>query len=156
MIDGMIARFQNHLWFWRKVDMRANDECWLWLPSKDRAGYGSVRIPKKLYYFKSAQVASRVAYYISHFSDPFPLMEADRAGERAWDVHHDCENTICCNPFHLRLIPHSENVALGFKKALHRKRSYTNFILAYSHHLPKEVNEHEISSDEHWDWRNNI
>ncbi len=154
MIDGMIERFQNHLWFWRKVDMRAEDECWPWLASTTaNGGYGNVRVPRKLYYFKNPQIASRVAYYIAHFNDPFPLMENDRDGlGEPWDVHHDCENPICCNPLHLRLIPHSENVQLGWDESLKiNERSYPNFILAYPHLFPRV-----IEKNEHWDWRNNI
>ena len=163
MIDNLndiIKRFHNHLWFWRKVDMRGYDECWPWLAGCVRGGHGNVRVPRKLYYFKNPQIASRVAYYISYFKDPFPRMEADREGlGEPWDVHHECDNPPCCNPFHLLLITHSENVSLGWAKSpnrIKRGRSYRNFILTYSHHLPKAVEEHEISSDEHWDWRNNI
>jgi len=110
----MIERFKDHLWFWRKVDMREADECWPWLAGKGQAGYGHVRVPRKLYYFEHPQTASRVAYYISYFDDPFHLMEADRSRDEPWDVHHNCEKPICCNPLHLQSISHSENVSLGF------------------------------------------
>ena len=117
----MIERFQNHLWFWRKVDMREDDECWPWLASTTPGGHGNVRVPRKLYFFKNPQIASRVAYYISYFSDPFPLMETDRSRDEPWDVHHECENPICCNPLHLRSMPHGENVSLGWEKSPKRK-----------------------------------
>lgn len=145
----MIDRFKKHLWFWRKVDMREADECWPWLAGINQAGYGSVRVPRKLYYFTNPQTASRVAYYISHFSDPFILMENDREGlGEPWDIHHDCENPVCCNPLHLRLITHGENVQLGWKKSPKGKRGkvrYQQLFLTYPHFLPNVIHRREIA-----------
>jgi len=136
--------------------MRGYDECWPWLAGVTTdGGYGQVRVPRRLYYFKNPQTASRVAYYISHFNDPFSLMEADRDGEEPWVVHHECENPICCNPLHLRVLPNREHLFSHHRKRL-VKLSYPSFILAYSHHLPKDVDIYEVSPDEHWDWRNKV
>ena len=69
------------------------DACWPWTASKRRKGYGRIRIGGPAF------VASRVAYLIGFDVDPGSLL-----------VLHRCDNPPCCNPAHLFLGTHQENM----------------------------------------------
>jgi hypothetical protein len=73
--------------FWAKVDIRGEDECWLWKFGKFPSGYGQFWIRNTSVY------ASRIAYCIENSLDPFEIEE--------W-VLHSCDVRPCCNPKHLR------------------------------------------------------
>jgi hypothetical protein len=81
--------------FWPKVDMRGDDECWPWLGYRDRRGYGKIR-PKQ----SNSTKAHRVAWMLRYGSIPDGLC-----------VLHHCDNPPCCNPHHLFLGTHLDNVA---------------------------------------------
>lgn len=89
--------------FWKKVDRRSNDECWPWLAALDSHGYGQVG-------FKRTTLRShRVAFHL--FFGPFAL---------ELSCCHKCDNPKCCNPFHLFLGSHKENMQDMFKKKRRR------------------------------------
>lgn len=73
--------------FWRKVDIRSQEECWNWLGAKASFGYGEVVVEGV------RKRAHRVAYELSSGEtlNPFP----------ADNVLHHCDNPLCCNPSHL-------------------------------------------------------
>lgn len=72
--------------FWNKVAIKGDRECWEWQGAKKPKGYGNVRINK------DDLIAHRVAWTLAHF--PIP---------DGYFVCHACDNPSCCNPNHLML-----------------------------------------------------
>ena len=69
--------------FWTKVTARPGDQCWEWQGTRDRTGYGVVRLDGRLL------KAHRVAWLLVHGAAP---------GPRLW---HRCDNPACVRPGHL-------------------------------------------------------
>lgn len=86
--------------FWSKVDIKDNkDECWNWLASTDYVGYGHFNINDY-----DDTLAHRVAYIICRSNIPDDKI-----------VTHQCNNPSCCNPDHLQLGTHSENIQYSLR-----------------------------------------
>jgi hypothetical protein len=94
--------------FWRKVDRRGPDECWPWLAGKFKTGYGGIRIGDR------SVKAHRVALELT-LGEPLPALE----------VCHRCDNKVCCNPGHLFLGTHRDNMEDLARKLLHPNRKLT-------------------------------
>ena len=70
--------------FWAKVAVGRPDECWLWLATTDRTGYGRFRLRDPRRYVG----AHRYAYFLTQGCWP--------------DIcRHTCDTPACCNPGHL-------------------------------------------------------
>lgn len=88
--------------FWRKVDRRGDDECWLWRGTKNLDGYGRFSLD-------GAKVAAhRFAYEL--FVGPIP--------EGAL-IRHTCDDPACVNPAHHIPGTNAENM----RDMVERKRS---------------------------------
>lgn len=78
--------------FWQYVEVGGADECWPWRGAK-RGEYGCVRADG------SNKAAHRVAYEIKVGKIPDGL-----------ELRHSCDNPPCCNPVHLLIGTHTDNM----------------------------------------------
>lgn len=80
--------------FWARVTIGSKEKCWPWTGAIYKStGYGQVQFAGR------KRSAHSVAYELS--GDDFnPSLEVD----------HKCHNTICCNPSHLRIATHKQNL----------------------------------------------
>lgn len=86
--------------FWQKVAITANPNlCWEWLFSCNSDGYGNLTYKQKNY------KAHRMAWELTNGDIPKHL-----------EVCHKCDNRKCCNPKHLFLATHTENIQDMIKK----------------------------------------
>jgi hypothetical protein len=88
--------------FWSKIDVRGEDECWEWQGGRDWRGYGAG------YKDRKHIRAHRVAYELLVGPVPNDL-----------EVCHKCDNPPCCNPAHLFLGTHKENMYDMLDKGRH-------------------------------------
>src|SRR5438105_7122344 len=84
--------------FWSKVDRGGDADCWSWLASKDRDGYGFFCVSKD----RPDDRAYRVAYRL--LVGPIP---------NGLELDHLCRNPGCVNPTHLEPVSHRVNVLRG-------------------------------------------
>lgn len=94
--------------FWKKVDIREENECWLWKAHVNVDGYGQVRLG-------NMQIASRVAYMIINGLLPLSIK-----------VMHTCDNRNCCNPRHLIAASQKENILDMEKKGRGKHIGWTH------------------------------
>jgi hypothetical protein len=80
--------------FWTKVQIGRSDECWPWLAGTFGKQYGCFSIHGKMH--RSNRTAWQIA---NNMRIPEGL-----------HVLHSCDNPGCCNPMHLRLGTHQDNM----------------------------------------------
>lgn len=79
--------------------MYGGSHCWFWKTTKDKTQYMSVSQDGK-------QVSlHRLAYTLQHGKIPIKGV-----------IDHLCDNKGCCNPTHLELVTHAENIRRAFKR----------------------------------------
>jgi len=103
--------------FWDKVEKLGPDECWNWTAAKCHQGYGHFRYKKHLIN------AHRFAWFLTHGPVPDNL-----------DVLHTCDNESCCNPSHLFLGTHTDNMVDMVKKGRHRN------------YIPQKLTVHQVKA----------
>lgn len=81
--------------FWSKVDVRGPDECWEWTGYRNPQGYGTFGVT-----YGDNRKAHRVAWELTN--GPIP---------EGMYALHGCDNRTCCNPDHLYLGMHADNMA---------------------------------------------
>lgn len=89
--------------FWAKVSPEPNSGCWLWTGCVNARGYGRFGV-----YHQGTHLAHRHAYAVLVASP----------GE--FFVCHRCDTPACCNPAHLFLGEHQDNVADMVAKGRHK------------------------------------
>lgn len=114
--------------FWSKVDQQGPSDCWEWKASKNRDGYGQ---------FWIGNTFIPAHRYVWEFkNDTIP---------DGYQILHHCDNPSCCNPNHLFLGTHSDNMndkmLKGRSKKIGIKRNFTT----EQKLIIKELNKNGIS-----------
>ena len=86
--------------FWALVDQRGPDECWPWTGALDAKGYGRLK--------KTMPDGSIM--YGAHSSAVFYTTGIRTTKKNDTSVLHSCDQPSCCNPSHLRVGTHHENM----------------------------------------------
>lgn len=92
------------------VDARGPDECWPWAGTINTNGYGHFSAGSR----GQTHIASRVAWFLANGRQPQE------------SVCHSCDNPPCCNPAHLWVGTHDQNMKDMQRKARHSRRRQTH------------------------------
>lgn len=79
--------------FWKLVNIKSDNECWLWMGHTSPSGYGIAQ------WKNSPRRAHRLAYFYKNGV----LNKTDL-------ILHSCHERRCCNPLHLRAGTHEDNM----------------------------------------------
>lgn len=105
------TRIRDQRRFWGKVNITDEQSCWEWKPKPGNCGYGmfTVSLNDKKIHASSHRIAFILAYGNT------------RSSGKKWFVCHRCDNRRCCNPLHLFVGTHMDNMmdmmAKGRKKS---------------------------------------
>lgn len=80
--------------FWSGVVVGSDSDCWPWKKSTNKFGHGHFRMDGVVF------MAHRLAYFLSNGK-----LHPDDV------VRHTCDTPSCCNPKHLIIGSHADNVA---------------------------------------------
>ncbi len=98
--------------FFNKISIDQITGCWNWTGAHNSKGYGNMR------YNKKTIAPHRVMYAWLRASIP------TGNGKNIPELDHVvCKNRGCCNPFHLELVLHKENILRGYSpSAIHARK----------------------------------
>jgi hypothetical protein len=91
--------------FWDKVDIKGEDECWLWLAAVNSRGYGAFAYEKN-----NIQSAHKISWAISK--------NKNKMADPCMHVMHTCDIKNCVNPKHLELGTPRQNQIDAIKRGL--------------------------------------
>jgi len=105
--------------FWSKVDKKGEDECWLWKDAINGNGYGG---------FTGVQITNNNPEYHTFSSKAHRMAYIFTYGKilKGILVLHKCDNRLCCNPKHLFLGTHQDNMEDMVKKGRSKMCSFPN------------------------------
>lgn len=105
--DELGEQFAAKFWSWidknGPVASNMTTPCWLWTRAADSNGYGVIGFNRR------TLLSHRIAYVLQHGSIPKELLL------------HDCDTPLCCNPDHLHLGDHAQNMAEGVERRAFRR-----------------------------------
>lgn len=120
--------------FWDRVDIRLPSECWKWMGTKNKIGYGDIRINGKYY------TTSRISYFLSYGENIDGSL-----------VLHTCDNPTCVNPFHLFTGTQKDNMEDMIRKGRKYKikgRAWKEAHPDHSNHLLGSANSESKLTEE--------
>ena len=109
--------------FWNRVNVGKPDECWAWNGNSDELGYGLI------HYHRRKWRAHRLAYTLTKGEIPKDMI-----------IMHKCDNPACCNPDHLSVGEHKDNVHDMMQKARMKGRRAN----ALEPSLPPKLTEQDV------------
>jgi hypothetical protein len=109
----------------KRIIIDSDTGCWIWTKAMNSKGYGSVRFMGRVV------GAHRLVFEL--LIGPVPS---------GMELHHKCENRLCCNPGHLSILSLSE----------HRRRHTRRYPNGEKTHC---INGHPFSESNTWlEWAN--
>lgn len=96
--------------YWDRVDVRNEDECWLWTTTLCKANHCGIFNISPRDGLCVRMKAHRISYFLAHGVLPDHL-----------DVCHHCDNPACCNPHHLFLGTQDDNMKDCYHKGRNTK-----------------------------------
>lgn len=92
--------------FWGRLEPNHGDQCWLWTGATKEGRYGYVCILGR------KDRAHRWAWRLTHGEIPDGM-----------HVLHSCDVPLCCNPAHLRLGTHADNMLDRERRGRNKRRT---------------------------------
>ena len=109
MINENLPSYVN-----KRIAVDEDTGCWNWIAMRSPSGYGLCMYKKKKFR------THRLVYTLVIGKIPDGL-----------DIHHKCENRLCCNPEHLLPLTRSENSKLVTRKGVLRRKLNFNSASEY-------------------------
>lgn len=113
----------NYDRLWSKIDVRSENECWVWQGAKTTAGYGVIRINYILKY------AHRLTWML-HYKSDIP---------KKGQICHTCDNPPCCNPAHLFLGSQADNMKDAANKGRIKEKVHRGITHHTTHLKEKDI-----------------
>lgn len=114
---------KDRIRFLSRIDIKGEDECWLWQGTIHKGGYGELSINNK------NLKTHRMSWEFFRGEIPPEL-----------EVCHTCDVRHCCNPNHLWLGTHKENMEDRRNKGNHREELNGEYKRGFTVHSREKIN----------------